>query len=94
MTAKYNMTGRLQKNDRKASDKHPDIKGFCTIDDKPYWISGWRNTERGGYDLKFKVRVPKGEPKPARSAPPLSAGDYGAQPEEEAPRDDEPKRPF
>lgn len=33
--------GALWINDRKQSDKHPDLSGSINIDGKDYWISGW-----------------------------------------------------
>ena len=57
-------TGSVFKNDRKESDKHPDIKGSALIDGTEYWVAGWRKeSERGNwYSLAF---TPKDEKKPA-----------------------------
>lgn len=46
----------IGKNDRKESDKHPDIKGSGEIGGVQYWISGWKNAK--GYGLRF---TPKNE---------------------------------
>jgi len=34
-------TGMLSRNDRKETEKHPDFKGFCDIEGREMWISGW-----------------------------------------------------
>ena len=37
-----NNRGALWNNDRKQSDKHPDLSGSIMIDGKEYWVSGWK----------------------------------------------------
>lgn len=61
-----NMTGIISKNDRKDSDKHPDVKGQCEINGVAYWISGWRKERKDGtgsfYSLRFEAKeAPKVE---------------------------------
>ena len=50
-------TGLISKNDKKSTDKHPDIKGQCDIDGVQFWVAGWlkkRNDGTGSfYSLKF-----------------------------------------
>ena len=62
------------RNETKADEKHPDIKGQCEINGVQYWIDGWARTRKsdGGkfYSLKFK---PKDEKK-AKTAQKPSAG--------------------
>lgn len=66
-----NLTGIIGKNDRKESDKHPDLKGNCEIGGVQYWISGWRKARKDGsgsfYSLRFeaKEQAQKPSPKPA-----------------------------
>lgn len=44
----YNNTGRLFKNDRKQSDKHPDYKGDAKIDGVEMWVSAWVKEVQNG----------------------------------------------
>ena len=37
-----NNRGALWNNDRKQTDKHPDLSGSIMIDGKEYWVSGWK----------------------------------------------------
>jgi hypothetical protein len=65
-----NLTGLIGKNDRKESDKHPDIKGNCEIGGVQYWISGWKKDRKNGtgsfYSLRFEAKEQaKPAPKPA-----------------------------
>lgn len=59
-----NMRGIISKNDRKQTDKHPDIKGQCEIDGKHYWIDGWQKSRNSDgskfYSLSFKPKVSGG----------------------------------
>ena len=68
MNEKYNMTGRLFKNDRKRPDKQDaDYRGDAQIDGREYWINAWiKDGERGKW-MSLSLR-PKDE-KPAQSAP-------------------------
>lgn len=56
-----NMRGIISRNDRKQTDKHPDIKGQCEIDGKHYWIDGWQKSRSSDgskfYSLSFKPKV-------------------------------------
>lgn len=47
-------SGFIGKNDRKETDKHPDIKGSAEVGGVQYWVSGWKNTK--GYGLKFQPK--------------------------------------
>jgi len=31
----------LFKNDRKESEKHPDYKGYLTVNNQEFWLSAW-----------------------------------------------------
>lgn len=43
-----NNRGALFVNDRKQSDKHPDMNGKININGVDYWLSGWwKQTQRG-----------------------------------------------
>ena len=70
--------GSLWKNDKKATEKHPDFTGSIDIEGVEYWLSGWKRGE--GENPKapaLKVAVTKKEPKPAAaSAPATNADDF------------------
>ena len=63
MTYSTENSAFIGKNDRKESDKHPDIKGSGEIGGVQYWIAGWKNAK--GYGLRF---TPKDEAKAGKSA--------------------------
>ena len=57
-------SGFIGKNNRKESDKHPDITGTLNVEGKEFWLSGWKNAK--GYGLKVKPKEDKpGKPKPS-----------------------------
>jgi len=73
-----NNRGALWNNDRKQSDKHPDLSGSIMIDGKEYWVSGWKKKE-GQSDRApivslsvrpkdYKVEQPSGNSGPAKPA--------------------------
>lgn len=41
-------SGALFINDRKKTDKHPDMTGTINVDGKDYWISGWSKVAKSG----------------------------------------------
>ena len=60
----------LFKNDKKETDKHPDLKGQGQVNGKEYWVAGWKNvSEQGvGYiklslDLKDSIKEPNAKEK-------------------------------
>ena len=55
----YDNSGIIGKNDRKETDKHPDISGSATVDGVEYWLSGWKKEKNGRsfYTLSFKPKV-------------------------------------
>jgi hypothetical protein len=55
-------SGFIGKNNRKESDKHPDISGSINIEGKEFWLSGWKNAK--GYGLKAKA---KDDAKPSKA---------------------------
>ena len=55
--------GSLFTNDRKTSDKHPDLKGSINVEGKEYWVSGWFKTGKSGGFTSLSVT-----PKEARTA--------------------------
>ena len=70
-------TGMLSRNDRKETEKHPDFKGFCDIEGREMWISGWireagpqsKTPGRKFFSLRFEPKNP-----PAQAAAPATGG--------------------
>ena len=73
--AEYDNTnsGALFENDDRKSDKHPHLRGSCTIKTPDgelveYWVSAWQKTSKKGDDffsLSFQVKDEKKEVKKA-----------------------------
>jgi hypothetical protein len=51
-------SGTLGRNDRKDKPNHPDHRGQCIIDGKPYWISAWIKEGPSGkfFSLSFTAK--------------------------------------
>lgn len=54
--------GSLFTNDRKTTDKHPDLKGSINVEGKEFWISGWFKTGKSGGFTSLSI-----SPKEART---------------------------
>ena len=57
---KKNNAGALWKNERKASDNHPDLTGNAVIDGKEVYVSAWMKTDRNNkrfYSLSFRAKA-------------------------------------
>lgn len=54
--------GSLFTNDRKTTDKHPDLKGSINVEGKEYWLSGWFKTGKTGGFTSLSI-----SPKEART---------------------------
>ena len=64
--------GSVWKNDKKLTDKHPDLTGSLNVDGVEYWVSGWKRKEGANpkaplvsFSVKRKDEVqkePKSEP--------------------------------
>lgn len=50
--------GALFDNDRKQSDKHPDMTGKIDVDGQPWEISGWWKETKAGRILSLSVKPP------------------------------------
>jgi hypothetical protein len=60
-------TGSTFKNQKKETDKHPNVTGSCLIDGKEYWMSGWTKQDKNGnawQSWAFKTKEEKQEAKP------------------------------
>jgi len=79
-----NNSGVLFKNDKRTTDKHPNMKGRACIDGVMYWVSAWTNEPQGGGDryqsLSFEPmeNQPQRQEQAARSGNHQMAGGAGA----------------
>jgi hypothetical protein len=67
-------TGALFENDRKTTDKHPDLNGSININGVEHWLSGWWKEGSKGQFLSLSIGKPKDQQgtqqvAPARQAP-------------------------
>lgn len=63
--------GAIFKNDKKSTDKHPDMNGSINIDGKEYWISAWTNQSKAGARyLSLSVTAKEEQARPAPSQAP------------------------
>ena len=58
----------LFKNDKKETDKHPDLRGQGQVNGKEYWLSAWKNVSQEGKGyikislaLKDSIKNPDGK---------------------------------
>jgi uncharacterized protein (DUF736 family) len=71
MDTKYDNSGSLFRNEKKASEKHPDYSGSITIGGIDYWLSGWVKESKAG--KKFFSLSVKPKEQQATSAPKVEA---------------------
>ena len=65
MTYDNTNTGILSKNDRKETEKHPDIKGTLNVNGVEYYLAGWLNERKDGTGKFYSLKVtPKKQPQP------------------------------
>ena len=62
--------GVLFKNDKKATDQHPDYTGNITIDGKEYYLSAWVNESAGTGQKYFALKTKPKEDTPATTTAP------------------------
>lgn len=70
--ANEDMKGVLFKNDRKNTDRHPDMTGRIQVEGKTYYVSGWWNDPKGGAADKYlslALSKPNNDRKPAHREP-------------------------
>jgi len=48
MTYDNTNSGALFRNEKKASEKHPDYRGDINVDGKDFWVSAWVKTSKKG----------------------------------------------
>ena len=88
----YELTGRLFPNDRKETDKHPDMSGdFVDASGVKMRVAAWwKPSKKGGDDwLSFQVspiqpRTESQEQRTETPAPQSSDSYYDSQPEQES----------
>lgn len=67
-------TGSVFVNDKRESEKHPNVKGSALIDGKEYWMDGWTKTTADGkkwqsFSFKPKDTAKGGQSKPSKATP-------------------------
>lgn len=84
----YDNTNRgvLFDNDRKESDKHPDMTGTLNIDGVDHWFSGWwKNSDSKGDFLSLSIGKPKDQQQQRQAPAPRQAPARGNRPSNSAP---------
>lgn len=64
-------SGALFKNDKKASEKHPDYRGSINVNGVDFWLSAWLKTSQQGAKFMSLSVSPKEQehaPQPAPKA--------------------------
>ena len=65
-----NNSGALFRNDKKATEQHPDYTGNITIEGKEYYLSAWVNESARTGQKYFAIKAtPKAATAPATTAP-------------------------
>ena len=63
-------SGALFRNDKKATEQHPDYTGNITIEGKDYYLSAWVNESARTGQKYFAIKAtPKAATAPATTAP-------------------------
>lgn len=62
-------TGVLFENDRKETDKHPDMNGTININGVEHWFSGWWKQGSKGQFLSLSIGKPKDQQAPQQQRP-------------------------
>lgn len=58
----------LWKNDNRASDRHPHLKGSATVNGVEYWASAWKSDGKNERAPLLKISLTAKEEKPAVQA--------------------------
>lgn len=56
-----NDSGALFDNDRRTTDRHPNLRGSATVGGVEYWVSAWNKRSAGGKDYISLAFTPKDE---------------------------------
>jgi len=78
--AEYDNTnsGALFKNDKKESDRHPDMRGSINFNGQDCWLSAWKKVSKNGQPYLSLSVTPKDDQPKQRS--------YGGGQDRNAPR--------
>ena len=68
------MSGSLFRNDKKASDNHPNAKGSAMINGVEYWVSAWTRRDKNGNPWQSLAFTRKDS---SQSLPPAPTPDSG-----------------
>lgn len=60
--------GSIWKNDKKATDKHPDFRGSINAEGKEYWLSAWKGDKTNPRAPVLKLAVTLKEENQAQQA--------------------------
>lgn len=60
--------GALFKNDKKATDNHPDYRGSINVEGTDMWISAWLKTSKNGQKFMSLSVTPK-DTQPVQDVP-------------------------
>jgi hypothetical protein len=61
--------GTLGRNDRKTSDRHPDMKGKLLLNGVEYWVSAWLKQGQNGEFYSLRVEPKQDRPPQQRQQP-------------------------
>lgn len=98
--AEYDNTnsGALFENEKRKSDKHPHLRGSCTIKTPDgelveYWVSAWQKTSKKGDDFfslsfQLKEEQEEREERPAKKASSLFKSRSGEDTKSKAKEED------
>ena len=79
--------GALFDNDRKESDRHPDMTGTLNINGVDHWFSGWwKDSETKGEYLSLSIGDPKERQQQQRQRDPEQSQRRGNRPSNSAPQ--------
>jgi hypothetical protein len=67
-------SGVLFKNDRKESEKHPDYKGYLTVNNQEFWLSAWIKEGKTGKYMGLAIS-PKEDYQPKQASKKASIAD-------------------
>lgn len=71
-----NNRGILSKNDRKTTDKHPDITGSVNVEGVEYFLDGWQKKRQSDGRPFYSLSVKRKDKQPEA---PKQSGGYGAE---------------
>ena len=79
-------TGIISKNDRKETDKHPDIKGYLNVEGAEYEVAGWQKRRGSDGAPFYSLRVKrKAAPAPVNTRSMQDTAGYGPKGGERTP---------